>query len=329
MNDHFIICGTGWAGKQIASILVRKNSRAVIGFVEDEPKSSFVLVDNNNGGVSLPILGNSKDLLQIARHHNAKAVVVAKRHSQRDSLLDQLVGCYGEDILVYEMSDLYEKHTKKIPVEHVKHEGVIPSLTKPKHDLYLIFHDVMNYLLSLFGFLFVFVPLFSWIALAIKWDSRGPIFYTQHRVGLNGKVFQLIKFRTMIHNAENGKPQWAKQADKRVTRVGKLLRRFRLDELPQFINVLKGDMALIGPRPERPEFVKELGNEIPFYHYRHLVRPGISGWAQINYRYGNSVNDALEKLQYDLYWIKHRSFWLDLKIILKSVRVMMTGFGAI
>jgi lipopolysaccharide/colanic/teichoic acid biosynthesis glycosyltransferase len=172
------------------------------------------------------------------------------------------------------------------------------------------------------------LPLGPFIALFIKLDSKGPLLYLQKRVGKNECIFSVIKFRTMYQNAENGQAVWAKEKDERVTRVGKILRKFRLDEITQFINVLKGDMALIGPRPERPEFVSMLSKEIPFYNYRHLVKPGITGWAQVNYSYGNSVEDALEKLQYDLYWIKNRSFWLDLKVILKSIKVVLTGFGA-
>lgn len=133
----------------------------------------------------------------------------------------------------------------------------------------------------------------------------------------------------MVQDAENGKAQWAKTFDARVTRVGRILRKFRLDEMPQFLNVLKGDMALIGPRPERPEFVEVLSKEIPFFPYRHLVKPGLTGWAQVSYRYGNTVEDSLQKLQYDLYWIRNRSLLLDLKIIAKSFKVVATGFGAL
>lgn len=329
MRNQLIIVGSNGAGTALASELICRNPKSVIGFVEDEQACKSIVIENNNGGISIPVLGHSKNLLKIVQAHGRCSIVLATPNYRKDHLLNQIVKCYEEGVPVYEMPDYYEKFTQKIPVEHVDHEWLVPDLTAPKHNLYMLFHDIMNYVLSLAGFLFVFLPLFPLIALAIKIDSKGPVFYQQNRVGRKGRIFKVIKYRTMIRNAENGKAKWAQNADVRITRIGRLLRRFRFDELPQFFNVLLRDMALIGPRPERPEFVGELAKKIPFYNYRHLVRPGLSGWAQINYRYGNSDHDALNKLQYDLYWIKNRSFWLDLKIIFRSVKVMLTGFGAV
>jgi lipopolysaccharide/colanic/teichoic acid biosynthesis glycosyltransferase len=160
------------------------------------------------------------------------------------------------------------------------------------------------------------VPL---VALAIKIESPGPVFYRQDRIGQGGRVFRLYKFRTMVPHAEPHGPQWAQEDDARVTRVGRVLRRLHLDELPQALNLLRGEMSLIGPRPERPEFVSELEGVISFYRARHAVRPGITGWAQVNYRYGRSVEDALIKLQYDLYYIKHASVVLDAVIFVRTL----------
>jgi exopolysaccharide biosynthesis polyprenyl glycosylphosphotransferase len=171
-------------------------------------------------------------------------------------------------------------------------------------------------------------PLFLIITIIIKISSRGPIFYVQERSGLDEKRFKLIKFRTMVNNAEENGPQWASENDPRVTRVGKILRKLRLDELPQLINVLKGDMSLIGPRPERDYFIRELKAKIPYYSLRFYVKPGITGWAQINYRYGASLEDAIEKLAYDIYYIKNMSLLLDISIILKTIRVVLLGYGA-
>jgi exopolysaccharide biosynthesis polyprenyl glycosylphosphotransferase len=171
-------------------------------------------------------------------------------------------------------------------------------------------------------------PLFLIIPIIIKISSRGPIFYVQERSGLDEKRFKLIKFRTMVNNAEENGPQWASENDPRVTRVGKILRKLRLDELPQLINVLKGDMSLIGPRPERDNFIRELKTKIRYYSLRFYVKPGITGWAQINYRYGASLEDAIEKLAYDLYYIKNMSLLLDISIILKTIRVVLLGHGA-
>jgi len=165
--------------------------------------------------------------------------------------------------------------------------------------------------------------------LLIKLDSPGPVFFRQERVGEDGKVFTLWKFRSMRKDAErNTGPVWAKAQDSRVTRVGKYLRRTRLDEVPQLFNVLKGDMSLVGPRPERPNFVEELSKTIPFYYLRHSVKPGVTGWAQINYGYGNSVEDAVEKLQYDLFYIKNVSWALDLLVLLHTIKTVLVRKGS-
>jgi len=174
----------------------------------------------------------------------------------------------------------------------------------------------------------IFLPFLPVIALAIKLDSRGPVFYTQKRIGKNGRLFQLIKFRTMIENAERKGPQWTAEKDNRVTDVGKILRKLRVDELPQLWNVLRDDMSFVGPRPERPEFIQTLEKEVPFYQMRHLVKPGLTGLAQINGPLlGASVADSLEKLQYDLYYIRQRSVVIDFDILFKTIPVVIGRKG--
>ncbi|MFZ1389614.1 MAG: sugar transferase [Thiolinea sp.] len=175
--------------------------------------------------------------------------------------------------------------------------------------------------------LILLMPLFLPVALAIRLESKGPIFFKQLRTGLYNQEFKIIKFRSMYENAESNGAQWACKNDKRVTRVGQFIRKTRLDELPQLFNVLKGEMSLIGPRPEREVFIKDLETAVPFYRFRHLVKPGITGLAQVMYRYGASVEDARYKHRYDLYYIRHRSWYLDLKILLKTVRVAFTAEG--
>ena len=173
------------------------------------------------------------------------------------------------------------------------------------------------------------LPLMLLTALAIKADSPGPVLYRQSRTGAFGKTFTVFKFRSMTANAEaGGKPRWAQKGDTRVTRVGRFIRATRIDELPQLWNILRGEMSLVGPRPERPHFVEQLSRAIPFYDQRSYVKPGLTGWAQVNYPYGASVEDAREKLAYDLYYVKHRSIWLDMRILLATVRVVLTGDGA-
>jgi len=177
--------------------------------------------------------------------------------------------------------------------------------------------------------LVVFSPAFLVIMALIKFDSSGPVFYRQSRVGQDGSEFTLLKFRSMYDGAERASgPVWAAPADSRVTRIGKFLRRTRLDEFPQLWNVLRGDMSLIGPRPERPCFVQELARLIPFYHLRHAVKPGITGWAQINYRYGNSVQDSIEKLEYDLFYIKHMTWLLDSLILFETAKTILVHKGS-
>jgi exopolysaccharide biosynthesis polyprenyl glycosylphosphotransferase len=172
------------------------------------------------------------------------------------------------------------------------------------------------------------LPLMALVALAIKLDSRGPVVYMQERVGLHGRVFRIIKFRSMFVDAEKDGPVWAGESDPRVTRVGRIIRKLRLDELPQFINILRGEMSFIGPRPERPVFVEYLGREIAYYSQRHLVKPGLTGWAQIRRPYGASLEDAREKLQYDLYYIKNQSPVLDAIIVIETIRIVLFGRGA-
>lgn len=180
----------------------------------------------------------------------------------------------------------------------------------------------MDILFSVFGIIFglLLIPL---VFIGNLLGNRGPLFYTQERVGKYGKLFKIIKFRTMVTNAEANGAKWAKKNDARVTVFGRILRNLRIDEFPQFINVIKGEMSVIGPRPERPIFVKQLSEVIPFYDTRHSIKPGLSGWAQVNSRYGSSIEDSLEKLQYDLYYIKHRSFFLDLNIFVKTLSTIV------
>jgi exopolysaccharide biosynthesis polyprenyl glycosylphosphotransferase len=181
--------------------------------------------------------------------------------------------------------------------------------------------------LSTFGFLLA-TPLMLMSAIAVRLDSPGPILYSQQRVGENGRMFTLYKFRSMRADAENGTPVWAIDNDERVTRIGRFLRTTRLDELPQLWNVMLGDMSFVGPRPERPYFVQQLRTLIPFYQERHSVKPGVTGWAQVKYRYGSTVEDAMEKLRYDLYYIKHMSIFFDITIVIDTVKVILVGRGA-
>jgi exopolysaccharide biosynthesis polyprenyl glycosylphosphotransferase len=224
---------------------------------------------------------------------------------------------------------LYERLTGKIAVEHAGSQWhvALPLQSRPTRTAEAVLKRMLDLVggLVLVGLLLVLLP---FIALAIRLDTPGPILYRQQRVGWRGRVFTALKFRSMVHDAEpDGEAQWATKDDPRVTRVGRWLRRTRLDELPQAWNVLRGEMSLVGPRPERPEFVEQLQRVIPFYRARLAIKPGLTGWAQINYGYGNSVEASLAKLQYDLYYLKHQSFWFDLLILARTVYVVLLMKG--
>ena len=216
----------------------------------------------------------------------------------------------------------------KIEVDELYPSWIIFAKGFRFSDTFRLVRRVLNLAVGLIGLLFA-APLIPFIALAIRLDSPGSIFYRQQRVGRGEKIFYCYKFRTMRQDAEaDSGPTWADNDDPRITRVGKFLRISRLDEIPQLWCVLKGDMAFVGPRPERPEFVEWLTKEIPYYGVRHLVRPGITGWAQIQYKYGNTVADAKEKLQYDLFYIKNASVGLDALILFQTVKIVLRGRGA-
>ena len=223
---------------------------------------------------------------------------------------------------VIEFYRFYESTTGKIPVPLIGEswflENVI-ELDKRKFEQIKRFTDIVLAVL----FFIPFALLAPFAAMAIKLTSRGNVFYKQKRLGKNGKIFEIMKFRSMTNDAEKNGAKWAEKNDKRVTAVGKFLRKTRLDELPQILSVLKGDLSFIGPRPERPEFVGELSQKIPYYPMRHIVKPGLSGWAQINFPYGSSIEDSMQKLQYDLYYIKNRSLILEAIIILKTIMTVL------
>lgn len=219
---------------------------------------------------------------------------------------------------------VYEEVTNKVPVQHIGNDFYcyFPFSRNNQNRLYLLFHRSLDIFTSLIG-LSLALPLLPFVLILNLIGNRGPLLYTQKRVGINGKKFKIYKLRSMIKNAEIYGAQWAIKNDMRVTKFGKFLRKTRLDEIPQFINILNGDMSLIGPRPERPEFVKELAKKIPFYEIRNVVKPGLTGWAQVNAKYASSDEDTLEKLQYDLYYIKHRSVFMDLRIFVKTLSTVI------
>jgi len=225
---------------------------------------------------------------------------------------------------IRDYSQVYEELLQKVPIQFVGKDfyKYFPFSRSNENKLYIFFHRAFDVTFSLIG-LMVGVLLLPIILIGNLMGNKGPLFYVQERVGINGKPFNIVKLRTMVVNAEKDGVKWAQKNDKRITSFGMFLRRSRLDEVPQFYNVLKGDMSIIGPRPERPFFVSELSRIIPFYETRHMIKPGLTGWAQVSTRYGSSVDDSLTKLQYDLYYIKHRSVFLDFSITIKTLSTIL------
>lgn len=267
-----------------------------------------------------------KQIYQIIKDENISEIVVASYNSQSitPEIYRDLITLLEGGFPIKEYTQVYEDMTQRVPVQFIGKDfyRYFPFSRSNHNKLYLFFQRLFDIIFSLIGILFgaLFIPL---IIIGNVLGNRGSLFYSQERIGKNGNLFKIIKFRTMIKNAESSGAVWAEKNDIRVTPFGKFMRHSRLDEFPQFFNILKGDMSLIGPRPERPHFVRQLSEILPFYETRHMVKPGLTGWAQVKTRYGSSVDDSLLKLQYDLYYIKHRSFLLDMNIVLKTLSTMI------
>jgi exopolysaccharide biosynthesis polyprenyl glycosylphosphotransferase len=237
---------------------------------------------------------------------------------------NQLIRLLETGTPIREYTQVYEEINRRVPVQHAEKDfyRYFPFSRSNHNKLYLFFHRVLDLLFSVLGLAFGLL-IFPLVLVGNFFANKGPLFYSQLRVGQNGMPFRIYKLRSMIIDAEKHGAQFAEKGDIRVTKFGSFLRRTRFDEIPQFINVIKGDMSVIGPRPERPVFVEELSKKIPFYEVRHLVKPGVTGWAQVNASYGSSDADALEKLQYDLYYIKHRRLFLDISIVVKTLSTII------
>lgn len=275
------------------------------------------------------ILPASKSICEIARQHDVSEIVLAMRDRRGGSLpLTDLIDCKLHGVKVTDLSSFFEQYQDKVRIDLLTEGWFIFGNGFRQHVLRMFVKRAFDIVSS--GILLILsLPVMLLAAIAIKLDSPGPILYRQERVGLGGKTFELLKFRSMRTDAEiDGKPQWAQAGDNRVTRVGRFMRLTRIDELPQLITVLTGQMSLVGPRPERPYFVDQLVKQIPFYGARHSVKPGVTGWAQVRHHYGASVGDSSDKLQYDLYYVKNHTLLLDLLVLLYSVRVVLLAEGS-
>ncbi len=347
LQRKVLIIGAGRAGQEIHSTIKRcKNSGlTVAGFLDDNPQKIGTNIDG------APILGNSSQLGEMITSHKIGMLVMAITHSNPVTLLNNLVRFSLMGVQLIDMASLYEFLAAKIPTNHISDVWLLIHGLHGNKVYYRHFKRVTDLALALFGLALTW-PLWGLIALAVKLDSSGPVLFSQERLGKDGKPFRILKFRTMINNAEDCGPQFACHNDERITRVGRFLRKTRLDELPQLYNILKGDMSFIGPRPEREVFIREFQQavpdlregrraadaqgcqvlcgykeRIPYYSYRLLVKPGITGWAQVNHSYAANLEETEEKLQYDLYYIKNMSLFLDLAILLKTIRIVLFGSG--
>ena len=318
-----LIFGSGEKAVTARKLLDAEGAVQVVGFYASARDGAI-------RASSTPVIpAGTMTLLEAARMVQADEIVVAVGDRRGGVLpLRELLDCKLSGIRVYDMSTHFEQHLGQIPLDSLNaswlifgggfRQDLLRRLVKRSFDIAC---SLVLLLLSL--------PVMLLAALAIAWESGLPILYQQERVGHNNRSFRFFKFRSMCTDAEkDGRPQWASVNDARVTRVGKVIRKLRIDELPQLISVLKGDMSLVGPRPERPFFVEQLTAEIPFYAVRHSLKPGVTGWAQVRYSYGACKDDAVRKLQYDLYYVKNHSLFLDLKILLSTVAVVLTGKGA-
>ena len=292
----------------------------IVGFINCEAKT-------NDGITYKGVLEyQPEDIHRVIQEENISEIVVASYNAETitSEIYLDLIVLLERGFPIKEYTQVYEDITYRVPVQFVGKDfyKYFPFSRSNQNKLYQFFHRFFDLIISLIGAA-ICISLIPFIFLGNLIANKGPIIYSQDRVGKNGKIFQMLKFRTMIVDAEKEGAVWAIKNDSRVTNFGKFLRRSRLDEMPQFFNILRGDMSLIGPRPERPYFVKELSKVIPFYETRHIIKPGLTGWAQVKVRYGSTVEDSLLKLQYDLYYIKHRSFFLDANVIIKTLSTMI------
>lgn len=337
----FAILFTGW--RQLYNHLIKAptllNNVLILGQNQEAKELIQYIKENPQLGYRIKKVAETDevkilyDLIEVLIQEKIQVVVTTINPYKDTNLVRNLYQCIPLKITVVDLPTFYEKITGKIPVSAIEEIWFLENLMTERKAFFEGIKRVADLILALILGLITLI-LTPLVSLIIKLDSSGPIFIRQKRVGRDNRIFELIKFRSMFAlapdgSAEKNGAQWTKEKDKRVTRIGKFLRKTRLDELPQLWNVLKGDISFVGPRPERPEFAfsNDLLSKIPFYQIRHTIKPGLTGWAQIKYPYGSSVEDTLQKLQYDLYYIKNRSFILDLAIILKTIKTILSAGG--
>ncbi len=323
LKKRVLILGDGKLAYDLAKVLIddHKPRYQVVGFLSGKAERVGTRLINPK------VVGTVDQLFEISEQYEVQTIAVCVEDRRGGMPVEALLDAKSMGVEVVDGHRLYEEECGRLSIDELKPSFLIFSSGFRRKPVVMIMKRIGDIVGSAIGLAFL-APLMGTIALLIKWDSPGPVLYRQTRVGLHGYPYVLLKFRSMREDAEAEGVRWAEEGDVRITKFGHWLRKLRLDELPQFINVLKGEMSLVGPRPERPHFVEDLRKEIPYYDLRHTVRPGITGWAQTCFQYAASLEDSHVKLQYDLYYVKNLSLWLDIRILLRTVRVVLLGSGA-
>jgi sugar transferase (PEP-CTERM system associated) len=324
LEERVLFVGTGDTARKVARQILDQHDFAyrIIGFIDDDPARVGERI------VNPAVVGTPADIDRLVAQHHVDRIVVGLSDRRGKLPLEELLRAKMAGVRVEDATTTYERVTGKILIDDLRPSWLIFSDGFRVSRVTRLIKRTIDLTLSLVMAI-VALPLMILTALMVWLDDGTPVLYQQERVGENGGTFVLSKFRSMRKDAERGgRPIWAKDGDDRVTRVGRFIRKTRLDELPQLWNVVRGDMSFVGPRPERPFFVEQLSHAIPFYQQRHAVKPGLTGWAQVKYRYGSSLEDAMEKLRYDLYYIKHLSVFFDLTIVFDTVKVVLFRKGA-
>lgn len=324
IGERILIVGSGPMAIELAREALNRPDTGlrIVGFADNDPALLGKSLINPR------VVGLTSELDNLVKRENIDRIVVAMGERRGQFPTEQLLHLsLSGNVSIEEGASFYERVTGRVHLDMVRPSWLIFSGRKRQARLNSMARAVLHRGVAFVGAV-LSLPIALVTAILIKLDSRGPILYKQERVGRNGRGFMVMKFRSMRVDAEQNGPVWARDADDRVTRVGRIIRKIRVDEIPQFWNILKGDMNFVGPRPERPHFVAQLAVEIPYYEQRHLIAPGLTGWAQIKYPYGASIEDARQKLQYDLYYIKNQSLALDAAILFETVKTILFGRGA-
>jgi sugar transferase (PEP-CTERM system associated) len=323
LGERILIVGSGPFAVEIARQTLERSDAGfrVVGFVDNDPALLGKSLINPK------VIGLTSDLAGLVKREGIDRIVVAIGDRRGQFPTQELLRLsLSGDVSIEESASFYERLTGRVLLDMVRPSWLIFSGRGRRGRFNEVARTAMHRSVALIGAMLSF-PIAIGTAILIKIESRGPVLYRQERLGKNGRPFTLMKFRSMRVDAEKDGPVWAKSDDERMTRVGRIIRKIRVDEIPQFWNILRGDMNFVGPRPERPHFVAQLAQEIPYYEQRHLIAPGLTGWAQIKYPYGASIEDARQKLQYDLYYIKNQNLALDATIMFETIKTILFGRG--